>query len=169
MEIAEILMNPVRQRIFQYLLTHQKGTVKEMAKVLTDVAPASLYRNVKLLADNNILKVCAENRIRGTIEKIYIINEEALNINDQGKTVQMALLRISASFAKYFAKENNDPQKDMLLLSVCTLNLDDEDFRQYLAEINTITIKYVNKKVNDNSKVRQVTMISSPVEEETNE
>ena len=33
-EIAEVFMNPVRQRIIQYLLVHEKGTVKEIKKEL---------------------------------------------------------------------------------------------------------------------------------------
>ena len=33
-EIAEVFMNPVRQRIIQYLLVHEKGTVKEIKKAL---------------------------------------------------------------------------------------------------------------------------------------
>ena len=34
MELVEVLMNPVRQRIFQYLLVHETGTVKEIKKAL---------------------------------------------------------------------------------------------------------------------------------------
>ncbi len=165
METAEILMNPVRQRIFQYLLIHQKATVKEMTKVLVDIPEASLYRNVKILADNRILKVSEENRIRGTVEKVYVINEQALNVDDNGKSVQLALLRISSAFAQYFAEKDVNPQKDMLMLSVCTLNLSDDDFQHYLQEINRITMEYVEKEVTDRSKVRQVTLISSPVAE----
>ena len=30
MEMAEVIMNSARQRIFQYFLVHEKGTVKEM-------------------------------------------------------------------------------------------------------------------------------------------
>ena len=40
-EIAEVFMNPVRQRIIQYLLVHEKGTVKEIKKELPDVPSAS--------------------------------------------------------------------------------------------------------------------------------
>ena len=36
MELAEIVMNPVRQRIFQYFLLHETGTVKEVRKALPD-------------------------------------------------------------------------------------------------------------------------------------
>mgnify|MGYP006976141070 CR=1 FL=1 len=44
MEIAEVVMNPVRQRIFQYFLLHETGTVKDIKKALPDVPSASLYR-----------------------------------------------------------------------------------------------------------------------------
>ena len=39
MEIAEVVMNPVRQRIFQF---HEAGTVKELKRALPDVPNASL-------------------------------------------------------------------------------------------------------------------------------
>ena len=32
MELAEIVMNPARQRIFQYFLLHETGTDKEIRK-----------------------------------------------------------------------------------------------------------------------------------------
>ena len=48
MELAEIVMNPVRQRIFQYLLLHETGTVKEIRKALPDVPGASLAREAAL-------------------------------------------------------------------------------------------------------------------------
>ena len=78
MEIAEIVMNPVRQRIFQYLLVHETGTVKDIRKALPDVPSASLYRHMKILTDNAVLTVVGENRIRGTVESIYQLNKSAL-------------------------------------------------------------------------------------------
>ena len=63
MKMAEIVMKPARQRIFQYFLLHETGTVKEVKKALSDVPNASLYRHIKILADNSILMVVDENRI----------------------------------------------------------------------------------------------------------
>ena len=91
MELAEIVMNPVRQRIFQYLLLHETGTVKEIRKALPDVPGASLYRHIKLLTESGILTVVGENRIRGTVESIYSLNKSALEIDDDGTVVQTAL------------------------------------------------------------------------------
>ena len=65
MELAEIVMNPTRQRIFQYFLLHETGTDKEIRKALPDIPSASLYRHIKILADSSILMVVGENRIRG--------------------------------------------------------------------------------------------------------
>ena len=55
MELAEIVMNPARQRIFQYFLLHETGTDKEIRKALPDIPSASLYRHIKILADGGEL------------------------------------------------------------------------------------------------------------------
>lgn len=166
MELAEIVMNPVRQRIFQYFLLRETGTVKELRKALPDIPSASLYRHVKILADSSILMVVGENRIRGTVESVYRLNKDAMATEDEtGNAVQMSLLSICASFAKYFSAGNADPQKDMLLLTNCTLLLTDEEFSEYLSEINQVTVKYMKKASSESSKTRRITLISAPTNE----
>ena len=163
MELAEIVMNPVRQRIFQYFLLHDTGTVKELRRALPDVPSASLYRHIRILADHSILTVVGENRIRGTVESVYRLNKDAMATEDEtGNAVQMSLLSICASFAKYFSTGNAEPQKDMLLLTNCTLLLTDEEFSEYLSEINQITVKYMKQAPSESSKMRRITLISAP-------
>ncbi len=165
MEMAEIVMNPVRQRIFQYFLLHETGTVKEIRKALPDIPSASLYRHVKILVDSSILMVVGENRIRGTVESIYQLNKDALTVEDEnGNAVQMSLLSLCASFAKYFSDGNADPKKDMLLFTNCTLVLTDEEFSGFLSEINEVALKYMKVKATTNSKTRQITLISAPTD-----
>ena len=165
MEMAEIVMNPVRQRIFQYLLVHETGTVKEIRAALPDIPSASLYRHMKILTEAGILSVVGENRIRGTVESIYQLNKSALEIDDpDGMAVQTALLGISASFAKYFAGESPDPKKDMLLMTTCTLTLKDEAFMDFLSEINQVAVKYMDIPIKEGSKPRQITLISAPAD-----
>lgn len=166
MELAEIVMNPVRQRIFQYFLLHDTGTVKEIRKALPDIPSASLYRHIRILTDSTILMVIGENRIRGTVESVYQLNKDAMTTEDEnGNAVQMALLNICASFAKYFSTGNADPQKDMLLFTNCTLLLTDEEFTEYLSEINQVTVKYMKQKSTETSKMRRITLISAPTNE----
>ena len=167
MEIAEVVMIPVRQRIFQYFLLHEAGTVKELKRALPDVPNASLYRHIKVLAEHSILTVVGENRIRGTVESVYQLNKEALATEDEGgNAVQMSLLSICASFARYFAGDDVDPKRDMLLLTNCTLLLTDEEFSGFLSEINEIALKYMKAEANESSKMRQITLISAPANEQ---
>ena len=159
-------MNPIRQRIFQYFLLHETGTVKELKKALSDIPNASLYRHIKILADHSILIVVGENRIRGTVESVYRLNKDALATEDEsGNAVQMSLLSICASFARYFAGGNADPKRDMLLLTNCTLLLTDEEFSGFLSEINEIALRYMKVEATEGSKTRQITLISAPTNE----
>ena len=60
--------------------------------------------------------VVGENRIRGTVESVYQLNKDAMETEDEtGNAVQMSLLSICATFAKYFSSGKADPKKDMLL------------------------------------------------------
>lgn len=167
MEIAEVVMNPIRQRIFQYFLLHETGTVKELKKAFPDIPNASLYRHIKILADHSILIVVGENRIRGTVESVYRLNKDALATEDEsGNAVQMSLLSICASFARYFAGGNADPKRDMLLLTNCTLLLTDEEFSGFLSEINEIVLRHMKAETTEGSKTRQITLISAPTNEQ---
>lgn len=164
-DIAEVFMNPVRQRIIQYLLVHEKGTVKEIKKELPDVPNASLYRHVKILNDHDFILVVEENKIRGTVENVYSLNRAALEVDDEdGTAVQMSLLSLCSAFAKYFSSGHADPRKDLLMLTSCTLTLTDEDFIKFLTELNEVATKYMSKPVTEASVSRQITLVSSPVD-----
>ena len=101
-----------------------------------------------------------------TVESVYQLNKDAMATEDEtGNAVQMSLLSICASFAKYFSTGNADPQKDMLLFTNCTLLLTDEEFAEYLSEINQVTVKYMKQASSESSKTRRITLISAPTNE----
>lgn len=164
MNMAEVIMNPVRQRIIQFLMVHDKGTVKEIKSKLSDIPTPSLYRHVKILAENSVIVVAEENRIRGTVESVYQLNPSALVVEDEdGMSVQVSLMSICTAFAKYFASGHADPRKDMFMLTGCTLMLTDNEFENFLKEINELAMNYISKEPTEGSSPRQVTLISSPV------
>ena len=165
MNMAEVIMNPVRQRIIQYLMVHDKGTVKEIKSKLSDIPTQILYRHVKILAENSVIVVAQENRIRGTVESVYQLNPNALVVEDEdGMAVQVSLMSICTAFAKYFASGYADPRKDMFMLTSCTLMLTDDEFGTFLKEINELAMKYISKEPTEGCRPRQVTLISSPTQ-----
>lgn len=165
MDMAEVIMNPVRQRIIQFLMVRGRGTVKEIKTKLNDVPTPSLYRHVKILAENDVIVVTEENRIRGTVESVYQLNPSALVVEDEdGTAVQVSLMSICTSFAKYFASGHANPRKDMFMLTSCTLMLTDDEFGTFLKEINELAMKYIAKDPAEGCRPRQVTLISSPTQ-----
>lgn len=85
---------------------------------MPDVPSASLYRHIKILNDSAFIIVVEENRICGTVENVYSLNREALEVDDEnGTAVWLSLLSLCALFAKYFFSGHADPQKDLWMLT----------------------------------------------------
>lgn len=168
-EFMNMIMNPVRQRIIQYLILHEKGTAKEIQEELNDVPTASLYRHIKILFEGGCLEVVAENKIRGTLEKTYGLVQQPVPANpskeDMAAMFQLPLISLQRSFHAYFNQENIDPLKDMMSLSTCTLMLTDDEFTDLLGKLAEDMNEYVSKKAGPGRKPRRLTIISSPCEE----
>jgi DNA-binding transcriptional ArsR family regulator len=61
-------------RILMALAGHEL-TVGQLGQVLADVPQATLYRHIKRLADSGVVIVVSENPVRGTVEKVYTLDE----------------------------------------------------------------------------------------------
>lgn len=55
-------------------------TTTELRSELPDVPVASLYRHVALLVNAGVLAVVAERRVRGALERTYVLRVAAANI-----------------------------------------------------------------------------------------
>jgi predicted transcriptional regulator len=170
-EITKLIMNPTRMRIIQYLMLHENATTTQIRGELEDVPKASIYRQMKLLEDANLIRVVKENRVRGAMEKVYELNKEnpmgsEANPQDAGlQVINSSLLSLMGSFNRYFAKENTDPVKDMLCLTTSTLLLSDKEFQELSAKMGEVFNAVLQNKPNKDRKIRRITFISSPSEE----
>lgn len=166
---AQIIMNPVRQRIIQYLLIHEKGTPAEIQAELSDVPTASLYRHIKKLYDGNCITVVEEKRVRGTIEKTYAMVQNPFNeeptMQDLSAMFYTFLLSLQTSFLQYFEKEGADPKRDMLTLSTSTLMLSEEEFMAFMQKLGEVFETVIHNGPTEGRKSRRITFISSPGEE----
>lgn len=168
-DFIEIMMNPTRQRIVQYLLLHEKGTPKEMQSELTDIPTASLYRHIKTLYEAGCIEVLEEKKVRGTTEKTYgLVKQpipEPVTPQDMLSMYERPLMSLLVSFRQYFKQEGADPLKDMLTLSTSTLMLNDEELKELTQQLGEIMSKYVTNKPGNERKQRRFTFITSPCEE----
>lgn len=167
MELIKILSNPVRMQIMQYLQTHREATTKQISEAITDIPAPTLYRHINTLLKEEILLVKEERKVRGSLERLLAINVEKMTetVNSGiSETAYQFLMELFMKFQKYGSKADADPQKDRLSLRSCVFTLTDESFDNFMHEIGAVINKYQVAEIN--GKLRSVSFISAPVEEE---
>ena len=169
-DLNQILLNPIRSRIIQYLSVQESATAKELATFIADVPRATLYRHLKILADSDVIMVVAENRVRGSVERTYSLNLTSLMEEDNKENATRNafgfLMKIYADFERYFSEKKADPSKDKMFLSNVSLLLSDEEFEDLLKQINEILRNHLNNEPNQERKQRSLSFISSPSNDE---
>jgi hypothetical protein len=78
---AELLLHPVRLRIVQAFLGDRALTTAQLRAELSDVPAASVYRQVARLVEAGVLSVVAERRVRGAVERTYVMRAAAARIS----------------------------------------------------------------------------------------
>lgn len=168
-EMTGIIMNPVRQRIIQHLILHEKGTAGEIGEALSDVPTASLYRHIKILLDAGCIEVVESRKVRGTVERTYSLVMHPLGETPDKEEiaymVQSSLMSLMTSFQQYFERENADPVKDMLSLTTSTLMLTDEEYMEMTGKLGSVLNDYLTNKPGKGRKPRRFTIVTSPCEE----
>lgn len=167
MELIKVLSNPVRIQVMQYLQIHGEGTTKQISESITDVPKPTLYRHINTLLKEEVLLVKEERKVRGSLERLLVINVEKMaeTVNSSiSETAYRFLMELFMKFQKYGGKADADPQKDRLSLRTCIFTLTDNSFDSLMQEIGAVMEKY--QKVEENGKLRSISFISAPIEEE---
>ena len=76
--------------------------------------------------------------------------------------VQQALMGLQGEFHRYFAKEDPDPQRDMLTVGSASLMLTDAEMTEFTLEYGKLLQKYMMNTSEEGRKVRKVTLVVSP-------
>jgi hypothetical protein len=142
---ADLLLHPVRLRIVQAFLGDRALTTSALATELADVPATSLYRHVARLVDAGVLAVVAERRVRGALERTYVLRASAALITpDQLATMSADDLRqafmafvagLLGDADRYLARGDIDPVRDGASFRLAGLWLDDAEFAALLREL----------------------------------
>ncbi len=140
MATADLLLHPVRLRIVQAFLGDRALTTTQLRGELDDVPPASLYRHVAKLVQAGVLQVVAERRVRGAVERTYVLRLSAAAIgideieqmsDDEHRQAFMAYVAgLLAAFDRYLARSDKDHLRDGVSYRLAAFWLDDEELAQ---------------------------------------
>jgi DNA-binding transcriptional ArsR family regulator len=145
MTSADLLLHPVRLRIIQAFLGDRALTTTDLRSELGDVPPASLYRHVARLIDAGVLSIVAERRVRGALERTYVLRVAAATINldelarmtrEEHRNAFMAFVAgLLDDVDRYLSRDDFDPLRDGASFRIAGVWLDDAEFAEFLRDM----------------------------------
>jgi len=148
MASADLLLHPVRLRIVKAFLGDRALTTTQLAAELDDVPAGSVYRHVALLAKAGVLQVVAERRVRGAVERTYILRLSAAQIQPNEVTAMtpdehthafMAFVAgLLADFDRYLTGGDFDPVRDGAGYRAAAMWLTDTEYADFLRDLAAV-------------------------------
>jgi Helix-turn-helix domain len=142
---ADLLLHPVRLRIVQAFLGDRALTTSQLSAELADVPAASLYRHVARLVDAGVLQVVAERRVRGAVERTYVLrlaaarvplaDLEGMSADDHRQMFLAFAAGLIADFDRYLARGKPDLARDGVAFGIEGLWLTDEEFADMMRDL----------------------------------
>jgi len=145
MATADLLLHPVRLRIVQAFLGDRALTTSELAAELPDVPAASLYRQVARLVHAGVLGIVAERRVRGALERTYVLRLSAASIGldevaamsaDEHRQAFLAFVAgLVGDFDRYLDRDDIDLLRDGVSYRMAGLWLDDAEYAELTRDL----------------------------------
>lgn len=146
--MADLLLHPVRLQIVQAFLGDRALTTSQLRAELAGIPPASLYRHVARLTDAGVLHVVAERRVRGAIERTYMLRLaaasiprseiEAMTPGEHRQAFLAFVAGLQAAADRYFARPDFDPYADKAGYRLSAMWLDEAEYDALLADLTRV-------------------------------
>jgi Helix-turn-helix domain len=167
MATADLLLHPVRLRIVEAFLGDRALTTTQLRAELPDVPPGSLYRHVARLVDGGVLSVVGERRVRGAVERTYVLRASAARLGaDEHRQAFLAFVAgLIGDFDRYLAREEIDPLRDGASYNLAGLWLDDAELAELARELAIVLQPRVANPPKPGRKRRILATVLLPADE----
>lgn len=171
-KIMDVLTNPVKCKLFLEIQKCEKTTAKHLSETFSDIPPATLYRYLKRMTNDKVLKIVNQTQVRGALEKTYAIDidmtkdfKEILDSNSGEAYFQsfmQYLIGFAQLFQNYCKREDIDIVKDKSGFSLSPLYLTNEELEKLVGNIREVIKPYGNNTPSAGRKLRSVGVMISP-------
>lgn len=171
---ADLILHPLRLRIVELLVSADPMTPQEMLKQLKGVAPATLYRHLKLLRDGEIISAVGTRPVRGVVEHSYTVDRAPAGLSPQEilKAGREERLRHFARFvsvllgqyAEYLGREKVDLLADGVGYRQLSIYASDGEFKDFTRKLVAV-LGEASQQPGEGRKRRWVTVAVMPAAE----
>ena len=148
MTTADLLLHPVRLRIVESFLGDRSLTTSQLRDELPDVPATSLYRHVARLVEAGVLSVVGERRVRGAVERTYVLRSAAARISpdevakmtpeEHRQTFLAFVAGLIGDFDRYLARGDVDPVRDGVSFNLAGMWLTDGELLELGRELYAV-------------------------------
>jgi hypothetical protein len=173
---ADLLLHPVRLRVVQAFLGDRALTTSQLSAELSDIPPASLYRHVARLVEADVLQVVAERRVRGAVERTYVLRVAAarvqldeiakMTVEDHRQMFMAFAAGVLAAYDRYLSRGDVDLVRDGVAYAMDALWLDDTEYAEMMREIYTALLPRRANAPRKGRKRRMIASVLMPADEE---
>ena len=171
----EAFINPVKSRLLLDIQGRRQATAGQLAEANPAIPQATLYRYLKRMLEDDVIKVVGENKIRGESEKIYSINidlaagtKKLLEDNCGEAYFEMFtqyMMQMMNEFREYAMKPDIDILHDGSGFSAGPFYATAKELEDAMTEIGRIAEKLRQNQPGDNRKLRTMGVIITPPKE----
>ena len=169
---ADLILHPLRMRIL-LAVAGQRLTAQEIARHLPDVAQATLYRHINVLAKAGLLVVVEERPVRGTQEKVYAVADQAgrltgadartMTTDDHRRYFTAFVSSLLSDFSRYLSQHPApDPAVDGVRYSKGTLYLSADELATLTQQIQTLLGPFATPRPTASAERRTFALVLLP-------
>jgi hypothetical protein len=172
---ADELLHPVRLRIVKAFLGERTLTTSQLAAELADVPAGSLYRHVARLARAGVLRVVAERRVRGAVERTYALRSSAARIDparaaamsaeEHREAFMVYVAGMLADADRYLESGSIDPARDGADYQVGAMWLTDAELAEFVRDLAAVAQPRLGNAPGNGRRRRMVYAVMLPAPE----
>lgn len=173
-KLMECFTNPIKCKLLLEIHAMGQITAKELAIKYNDIPIATLYRYLKRMTNDHILRVVQETPVRGTFERTYSLAidlnagmQNMLTTNDGDAYMRLFMqyiLGFMKQFETYCKRENIDLLNDKSGFSLAPIYASDDELTAAIIAYSKIIQPLHQNTPADNRKLRTLGLIISPPE-----
>lgn len=172
-KLVECFSHPVKCRLLLEVYACGQATAGYLAKRYPDISQATLYRQLKRMTADGVLKIVQESQVRGAVEKTYGLALDSkrdyamLEQNSGPAYLQLFLdymLTFTRQFQAYCASSGMDLREDRSGFSMASVYATDEELDAATEELSKILAPLAQNTEAEGRKRRTLGVILGPPE-----
>ena len=171
-KFLECWTHPIKSKIYFEISTEGSATAKRIAQKHPHIPQATLYRHLKGMVEDGVLKIAKERQVRNLTEKTY---ELALNINAEltqyieenpkdniAFLILESLAALQGDFSSYFQRDGVNPLVDGLGLYITPFYATTDELKECADKLQEVMKPYFEAKGTPERKLRNFVRIFTP-------